>query len=72
MHVHVETPHPEARVDLMRRMLPYTPMLLALSASSPFWEGRDTGLCAFRLSAWGEMPRTGLPDLFLDQADYDR
>ena len=72
MHVHVETPHPERRVDLMRRMLPYTPVLLALSASSPFWEGRETGLSAYRLSVWGEMPRTGLPELFADQADYDR
>ena len=72
MHVHVETPRPQARVDLMRRLLPYTPVLLALSASSPFWEGRETGLSAYRLSVWGEMPRTGLPELFADQADYDR
>lgn len=72
MHVHVETPRPETRVDLMRRLLPYTPVLLALSASSPFWEGRETGLSAYRLSVWGEMPRTGLPELFADQGDYDR
>ena len=72
MHVHVETPRPETRVDLMRRMLPYTPMFLALSASSPFWQGRETGLSAYRMSVWGEMPRTGLPELFADQADYDR
>ena len=72
MHVHVEVPRPEARVDLMNRILPFTPLLLALSASSPFWQGRDTGLAAYRLSVWGEMPRTGLPDLFEDAADYDR
>lgn len=72
MHVHVEVPHPERRVDLMNRMLPYTPTLLALSASSPFWQGRKTGLNAYRLSVWGEMPRTGLPELFADTADYDR
>lgn len=72
MHVHVEIPWPETRVDLMRRVLPYTPIFLALSASSPFWEGRETGLSAYRLSVWGEMPRTGLPELFADQADYDR
>ena len=72
MHVHVETPRPETRVDLMRRLLPYTPTLLALSASSPFWDGRDTRLDAYRLCVWGEMPRTGLPELFADQADYDR
>ncbi len=72
MHVHVEVPRPEERVDLMNRMLPFMPVLLALSASSPFWEGRQTGLAAYRLSVWGELPRTGLPDLFRDQADYDR
>ena len=72
MHVHVEVPRPAERVDLMNRMLPFTPLLLALSASSPFWQGRDTGLAAYRLSVWGAMPRTGLPDLFQDAADYDR
>ena len=72
MHVHVEVPRPAERVDLMNRMLPFTPLLLALSASSPFWQGRDTGLAAYRLSVWGEMPRTGLPDLFEGAADYDR
>ena len=72
MHVHVEVPRPDERVDLMNRMLPFTPLLLALSASSPFWQGQDTGLAAYRLSVWGEMPRTGLPDLFDDAADYAR
>ena len=72
MHVHVEVPRPEERVDLMNRLTPYTPLLLALSASSPFWQGRHTGLAAYRLSVWGEMPRTGLPNLFQDSAEYDR
>ncbi len=71
MHVHVEVPRPEDRVDLMNRLLPYTPLLLALSASSPFWQGTATGLAAYRLSVWGEMPRTGLPDLFRDDADFE-
>ena len=72
MHVHVEVPRPEARVDLMNRLLPFMPTLLALSTSSPFWQGRDTGLSGYRLSVFGEMPRTGLPDLFADEADYAR
>ncbi len=72
MHVHVEVPDPAARVDLMNRFLPFTPLLLGLSCSSPFWQGRDTGLSAYRLSVWGELPRTGLPDLFADAADFDR
>jgi glutamate---cysteine ligase / carboxylate-amine ligase len=70
MHVHVEVPDPEQRVDLMNRLMPYMPLLLALSASSPFWQGRPTGLQAYRMSVWGEMPRTGLPDLFQTDADY--
>ncbi len=72
MHVHVEVPRPEARVDLMNRLLPAMPLLLALSASSPFWQGQATGLAGYRLSAFGEMPRTGLPDLFADAEDYAR
>ena len=72
MHVHVEVPRPEARVDLMNRLLPFMPLLLALSASSPFWQGRATGLAGYRLSAFGEMPRTGLPDLFSGPEDYER
>ncbi len=72
MHVHVEVPRPETRVDLMNRLLPYMPLLLALSVSSPFWQGRNTGLAGYRMSAFGEMPRTGLPDLFSSTADFDR
>jgi glutamate---cysteine ligase / carboxylate-amine ligase len=72
LHVHVEVPDPDARVDLMNRFLPFTPLLLGLSCSSPFWQGRDTGLMSYRLSVWGELPRTGLPDLFADAADFDR
>ncbi len=72
MHVHVEVPRPEARVDLMNRLLPVMPLLLALSVSSPFWQGRITGLAGYRLSAFGELPRTGLPDLFAGPEDYAR
>ncbi len=72
MHVHVEVPRPEARVDLMNRLLPAMPLLLALSVSSPFWQGRITGLAGYRMSAFGELPRTGLPDLFAGPEDYAR
>ncbi|TGD98011.1 carboxylate-amine ligase [Methylobacterium nonmethylotrophicum] len=72
MHVHVEVARPEDRVDLMNRLLPFLPVLLALSVSSPFWQGRDTGLCGYRLSVFGEMPRTGLPDLFSSTAEFER
>jgi len=72
MHVHVEVPDPSARVDLMNRVQPFLPLLLALSTSSPFWQGQRTGLLAYRLAAYREMPRTGLPEFFADAADYQR
>jgi carboxylate-amine ligase len=55
----------------MTRMLPYLPLFIALSASSPFWQGRATGLKGYRLAAYDELPRTGLPELFHSTADYD-
>jgi carboxylate-amine ligase len=71
MHVHVEFPDPERRVDVMTRMLPYVPLLLALSTSSPFWQGRNTGLKGYRLAAYDELPRTGLPELFRTNEEYE-
>ena len=61
-HVHVEFPDPLRRVDVMTRMLPYVPLFIALSTSSPFWQGRNTGLKGYRLAAYNELPRTGLPE----------
>ena len=72
MHVHVEVPRPERRVDIMRRIYPFLPLLLALSTSSPFYDRRRTGLHGYRLRAYAELPRTGLPELFDDDADYAR
>jgi glutamate---cysteine ligase / carboxylate-amine ligase len=72
LHVHVEVPDPDARVDLINRLLPFMPVLLALSTSSPFWQGRATGLSGYRRRAYAELPRTGLPELFADAADYER
>lgn len=72
LHIHVEVPRPDARIDLMNRLLPFLPLLLALSTSSPFWEKRRTGLAGYRLRAYAELPRTGLPELFDDAADYER
>jgi len=71
MHVHVEIPEPSRRVDVMSRMLPYVALFIALSASSPFWQGRATGLKGYRLAAYDELPRTGLPEQFRTGADYD-
>lgn len=71
MHVHVEVPQRFDRVALMNRMMPWLPLFLALSASSPFWARRKTGLMSYRQAAYDEWPRTGIPDFFDDQADYD-
>jgi glutamate---cysteine ligase / carboxylate-amine ligase len=71
MHVHVELPDPAARVDVMYRMLPYLPLFLALSTSSPFWQTRRTGLKGYRLAAYDELPRTGLPELFRTNEEFD-
>lgn len=72
LHVHVEVPDEDRRVDIMGRILPYLPLMLAMSTSSPFWQGHRTGLMGYRLAAYREMPRTGLPEIFEDAADYRR
>ena len=71
MHVHVALPDPTRRVEVMRRILPFLPLFIALAASSPFWMSRLTGLKAYRLSAYNELPRTGLPELFYQPEEYD-
>jgi carboxylate-amine ligase len=71
LHVHVEVPDPSTRINLMMRMTPYLPLLLALSVSSPFWQGHATGLSGYRLAAYDELPRTGLPELFRTNEDFD-
>jgi glutamate---cysteine ligase / carboxylate-amine ligase len=71
MHVHVQIPDLDTRINLIMRLTPYLPLLLALSTSSPFWQGHLTGLRGYRLAAYDELPRTGLPELFRTTADYD-
>jgi carboxylate-amine ligase len=71
LHVHVELPAADDRVDVMCRMLPYLPLFVALATSSPFWQSRPTGLMGYRLAAYDELPRTGVPELFRRIEDYD-
>jgi glutamate---cysteine ligase / carboxylate-amine ligase len=71
MHVHVELPDPDERVDVMTRMLPYLPLFVALATSSPFWNSRPTGLKGYRLAAYDELPRTGVPELFRTKEEFD-
>jgi glutamate---cysteine ligase / carboxylate-amine ligase len=71
LHVHVELPDGDERVDVMCRMLPYLPLFVALSTSSPFWQERRTGLKGYRLAAYDELPRTGVPELFRTRGEFD-
>jgi carboxylate-amine ligase len=71
MHVHVELPNPDDRVGVMTRMLPHMPLFIALSTSSPFWRSQPTGLLGYRLAAYDELPRTGLPELFKTKQEFD-
>ena len=72
MHVHVGIEDDELRNDLMSQMKYFLPHLLALSTSSPFWEGQDTGLKSYRLTIFDALPRTGLPENFASFGEYQR
>ena len=72
MHVHVGINDDPLRIDLMNQAAYFLPHLLALSCSSPFWEGRDTGLKCYRLTIFDALPRTGLPEKFQSYAEYER
>ena len=60
-HVHVGIDNPDLRIDVMNQMRYFLPHLLALSCSSPFWQGQDTGLACYRLTVFDNLPRTGIP-----------
>lgn len=70
LHVHVGVPDGVDRVVLMNRLVSWLPVFLALSTSSPFWNGRRTGLYSYRQAAYDEWPRSGIPDAFEDEATY--
>jgi len=72
MHVHVAIEDPELRIDLMDQVTYFLPHLLALSTSSPFWGGHDTGLRSYRMNVFRTLPRTGLPPSFSSWAEYQR
>ncbi len=72
MHVHVGIEDDELRIDLMNQLSYFLPHLLALSCSSPFWNGVDTGLKSYRLTIFDALPRTGLPERFASWAEYQR
>lgn len=71
MHVHVAVPDRTTMIDLMNMVRYFLPHLLALSTSSPFWMGRDTGLKSFRTTVFRRFPRTGIPDQFSSWSEYE-
>ncbi|MBR9843002.1 MAG: carboxylate-amine ligase [Rhodobacteraceae bacterium] len=72
MHVHVGIESADQRVDLMNQLKYFLPHLLALSCSSPFWQGEDTGLSCYRLTVFDNLPRTGLPPRVEGWGEYER
>src|SRR3954452_16255807 len=70
LHVHVAVPDPEAAVRALNAMRLHLPVLLALSGTSPYWQGRDSGLASARTPAFQTFPRTGAPRRFDSYADY--
>ncbi len=72
MHVHVGIEDPDLRIDVANQMPYFLPHFLALSCSSPFWVGRDTGLASYRLTIFDNLPRTGLPPVFASWGEYER
>lgn len=72
MHVHVGIDDKELRIDLTNQFPYFLPHLLALSGSSPYWQGKDTGLSSYRLTIFDNLPRTGLPPRFDSWGEYQR
>lgn len=72
MHVHVGIANADQRIDLMNQLKYFLPHLLALSCSSPFWQGEDTGLSCYRLTVFDNLPRTGLPPRVDGWGEYER
>ena len=72
MHVHVGIEDRDLRIDIFNQLPYFLPHLLTLSTSSPFWQGRDTGLKSYRLTVFDALPRTGLPESFSSFAEYQR
>ena len=70
LHVHVGIPDAETAIRVTNRMRVYLPVLLALSANSPFWQGRDSGLASARTPVFQAFPRVGIPREFRDYSDY--
>jgi carboxylate-amine ligase len=70
LHVHVGVADPERAIVLLNRMRTHLPVLLALSANSPFWQARDTGMASARTPIFQAFPRVGVPRVFRSYGHY--
>lgn len=71
-HVHVGILDRDLRIDVMNQVRYFLPHMLALSTSSPFWEGDLMGMKSYRLSVFDGMPRTGIPEAMASIGEYER
>ena len=71
MHIHIAMPDKQTTIDMMNMVRYFLPHLLALSTSSPFWMGRNTGLKSFRTTVFRRFPRTGIPEVFESWSAYE-
>ncbi|MEN3269008.1 carboxylate--amine ligase/circularly permuted type 2 ATP-grasp protein [Pseudonocardia sp.] len=69
--VHVDVPDRDEAVQVVRRVAPYLPLLLAISASSPYWRGHDSGYASYRSMVWSRWPTAGPPASVETAAEYD-
>ncbi len=72
MHCHIGIDDPEARIQVMNAARYFLPHLLALSCSSPLWQGKMTGHRSIRSHIFKRFPRTGVPDYYGDYDEYRR
>src|ERR671916_2869587 len=72
LHVHVAVPDGEAAIGAVNELARRVPLLVALSANSPFWRGADTGLASTRIKIFEMFPRSGLPPAFGGWEDFVR
>ncbi|MYS86400.1 carboxylate-amine ligase [Embleya scabrispora] len=72
MHVHVAVPDRETGVQIVNRIRPWLPALVALGANSPLWQGVDTGFASWRTIHYARWPVEGQPPVFIDLEEYER
>ncbi|MEV4947892.1 glutamate--cysteine ligase [Streptomyces sp. NPDC053755] len=70
-HIHIGVPDLATALKISNHLRPWTPALIALSANSPYWQGRDTGYASWRTTTWGRWPVAGPPPYFESPAHFE-